>query len=511
MGTRLKSQRSRKNSVDGFTDVLNFGSSQNNSCFLEKQLLLVKRAQEMLLDEYRLVNSSKLQHNRPTYHGSTEMKNYSQDSREDSDSIHVDPSLDDTTNVLKNAESPGITEPRDEVDAEASVDSVQQAPMGRSSLQLNSIVPQQNSNSSSDIEYKPGSMDHLPVNAQIGIKLFFRLLRTLRFDRNPRVLAKVIKQMPKLLANMPPLALANDGIGAGAVSRQNSNHSVEASDSLSIKSKHNQNLETRSSRNAANTRLGVVDALSHALEETVIATMQKRKSQIISKGGPESNAATQTSNVNKSLPPSDENATKALASIVGLAIKRGSLSHILKAVLLVLTFNDAEDFHKLPVGQYLKELAEAKHVEVEALPEMGNTKGMLMTFGKGDHGKLGHGKCTHAQCSDGNCTENKNVPSIVESLQNTRITLIDSLSTHSVAVTEDGILYTWGNGDKHRLGHGTTSKEYLPRPVQALSEKPAVVDVACGLGHTIALLANGEVYSWGKWWKWQVRTWRYPR
>ena len=261
-----------------------------------------------------------------------------------------------------------------------------------SSLQLNSIAPQQNSNSSSDIEYKPGPMDHLPVNAQIGIKLFFRLLRTLRFDRNPRVLAKVIKQMPKLLANMPPLALAHDGIGAGAVSGQNSNHSFEASDSLSNKSKHNQNLETRSSTNSANTRLGVVDALSHALEETVIATIQKRKSQIISKGGPESNAAIQTSNVNKALSPSDENATKALASIVGLAIKRGSLSHILKAVLLVLTFNDAENFHKLPVGQYLKELAEAKHVEVEALPEIGNTKGMLMTFGKGDHGKLGHGK-----------------------------------------------------------------------------------------------------------------------
>ena len=223
----LKSQRPRKNSVDGFTDVLTFGSAQNNSCFLEKQLLLVKRAQEMLLDEYRLGNTSKMQHNRPTYRESAEMKNYSEDSREDSDSIHVDPSLDDATSVLKNAESPGITEPRDEVDAEASIDSVRQAPGVplASSAELNSIAPQQNSNSSSDIEYKPGPMDHLPVNAQIGIKLFFRLLRTLRFDRNPRVLAKVIKQMPKLLANMPPLALANDGIGAGAVSRQNSNHS----------------------------------------------------------------------------------------------------------------------------------------------------------------------------------------------------------------------------------------------------------------------------------------------
>ena len=48
-------------------------------------------------------------------------------------------------------------------------------------------------------------------------------------------------------------------------------------DSLSNKSKHNQNLETRSSMNSANTRLGVVDALSHALEETVIATIAEKK------------------------------------------------------------------------------------------------------------------------------------------------------------------------------------------------------------------------------------------
>ena len=69
VGTRLKSQRPRKNSVDGFTDVVTLSSAQNNSCFLEKQLLLVKRAQEMLLDEYRLGNSSKTQQNRPIYRG----------------------------------------------------------------------------------------------------------------------------------------------------------------------------------------------------------------------------------------------------------------------------------------------------------------------------------------------------------------------------------------------------------------------------------------------------------
>ena len=144
----------------------------------------------------------------------------------------------------------------------------------------------------------------------------------------------------------------------------------------------------------------------------MIATIQKRKLQIYKQRRAGVKCDITNVECQQSISPSDENATKALASIVGLAIKRGSLSHILKAVLLVLTFNDAENFHKLPVGQYLKELAEAKHVEVEALPEMGNTKGMLMTFGKGDHGKLGMENVHTPNALDGNCTENKNVPSI---------------------------------------------------------------------------------------------------
>ena len=76
---------------------------------------------------------------------------------------------------------------------------------------------------------------------------------------------------------------------------------------------------------------------------------------------------------------------------------------------------------------------------------------------------------------------NKSAPTVVNALKDIRVTLIDSLSTHSAAVTEDGVLYTWGN-EKHRLGHGTTAKEYAPRPVMSLRNKPAGVDVACGSG-----------------------------
>ena len=123
--------------------------------------------------------------------------------------------------------------------------------------------------------------------------------------------------------------------------------------------------------------------------------------------------------------------------------------------------------------------------------------GLLMTFGKGDHGKLGHGPCQHAHCADNNCTENKRVPTLVEALAHEPVMKIDSLSTHSVAVTTDGRLFTWGNGDKNRLGHGSTAKEYAPMLVQAMRDKPAVRDVSCGLGHTLALVESGLVYAWG--------------
>uniref|UniRef100_K3WKG9 RCC1-like domain-containing protein n=1 Tax=Globisporangium ultimum (strain ATCC 200006 / CBS 805.95 / DAOM BR144) TaxID=431595 RepID=K3WKG9_GLOUD len=123
--------------------------------------------------------------------------------------------------------------------------------------------------------------------------------------------------------------------------------------------------------------------------------------------------------------------------------------------------------------------------------------GYLMSFGKGDHGKLGHGQCSHSSCAEGNCTENKCSPTMISATRDTQFIKIDSLSTHSVAITAKGDIMAWGNGDKYRLGHGATTKEYTPRTIECINSKGRVVDISCGLGHTIALMESGDLYAWG--------------
>lgn len=48
-------------------------------------------------------------------------------------------------------------------------------------------------------------------------------------------------------------------------------------------------------------------------------------------------------------------------------------------------------------------------------------------------------------------------PKEVAALSHIAVRKIASLSTHSVAITDSGALFSWGNGDKFRLGHGTRS------------------------------------------------------
>ena len=76
---------------------------------------------------------------------------------------------------------------------------------------------------------------------------------------------------------------------------------------------------------------------------------------------------------------------------------------------------------------------------------------------------------------------------------------IDAGASHSIAVTAEGGLYAWGKGQA--MGHGRNDDTQYLVPTKLTGGEigeAAVVQVAAGFGHTMALTATGELYAWGK-------------
>jgi alpha-tubulin suppressor-like RCC1 family protein len=123
--------------------------------------------------------------------------------------------------------------------------------------------------------------------------------------------------------------------------------------------------------------------------------------------------------------------------------------------------------------------------------------GQLFTFGDGSFGVLGHGD--RASLS---------VPREVESLKGLRTVRAACGVWHTAAVVEvmvgnssssncsSGKIFTWGDGDKGRLGHGDKDSRFVPTCVAALVE-PNFCQVACGHCLTVALTTSGHVYTMG--------------
>ncbi|GFY85614.1 regulator of chromosome condensation (RCC1) family with FYVE zinc finger domain-containing protein [Actinidia rufa] len=122
--------------------------------------------------------------------------------------------------------------------------------------------------------------------------------------------------------------------------------------------------------------------------------------------------------------------------------------------------------------------------------------GQLFTFGDGTFGVLGHGN-----------RESISYPREVDSLSGLRTVavacgvwhtaaIVEVIVTQSSASVSSGKLFTWGDGDKNRLGHGDKEPRLEPTCV------PALIDynfqkIACGHSLTVGLTTSGHVFTMG--------------
>ena len=112
-------------------------------------------------------------------------------------------------------------------------------------------------------------------------------------------------------------------------------------------------------------------------------------------------------------------------------------------------------------------------------------EGKVLSFGGGGCGQLGHGG-----------ERDRYVPKVIEALRGTRVVAIAAGSYQSMVLTDEGAVLSFGDGWSGQLGHGDEERQLVPKVIEALGDR-RVVAISKGDGHSMVLTDEGEVLSFG--------------
>jgi alpha-tubulin suppressor-like RCC1 family protein len=124
--------------------------------------------------------------------------------------------------------------------------------------------------------------------------------------------------------------------------------------------------------------------------------------------------------------------------------------------------------------------------------------GSVYSWGRDDYGQLGDGEA-RGELPGCRTVEHAGVgfrcrviPTKVDGL--TGVRSLAAGGGHSMALLDDGRLITWGFNDRGQLGDGTMTHRHAPNPQEALT---GVTAVAGAYHHTVAVRSDGSVWTWG--------------
>lgn len=89
---------------------------------------------------------------------------------------------------------------------------------------------------------------------------------------------------------------------------------------------------------------------------------------------------------------------------------------------------------------------------------------------------------------------NERLPRRIDGFSGRRVQALAAGSSHSLAVTEDGGVWSWG---AHALGHGVAGLQVTPKRIKFFARGGGGAVVAAGSTHSLLLNRLGDVYSWG--------------
>ena len=115
-------------------------------------------------------------------------------------------------------------------------------------------------------------------------------------------------------------------------------------------------------------------------------------------------------------------------------------------------------------------------------------EGGVLSFGRAGLGRLGRREYEYG--------ENQLVPEAIEALRGTRVVAIAAGDAHSMVLTDEGVVLSFGRGRFGQLGHGERRDLSRPTKIEALLGE-RVVAIAAGDWHSMVLTDGGAVLSFG--------------
>jgi alpha-tubulin suppressor-like RCC1 family protein len=119
--------------------------------------------------------------------------------------------------------------------------------------------------------------------------------------------------------------------------------------------------------------------------------------------------------------------------------------------------------------------------------------GRLFIWGQNSYGQLGNGTGT-------TLTTPTDITGHFNLIAGETITRVSLGFSHSSAITSEGRLFTWGFNNYGQLGDGTTTYKLNPTDIMgrfSLGSDETIVSISLGHSHSIAITSEGRLFTWG--------------
>lgn len=152
---------------------------------------------------------------------------------------------------------------------------------------------------------------------------------------------------------------------------------------------------------------------------------------------------------------------------------------------------------------------DSKPVDIDFSKEHGalvTLKGSLYTWGVDMYNKLGHIEDPEQKKLQSNQKQKRTLRSSYDkvkfgkvlSLENEKIVSAKCGYNHTICLTEDGEVYSWGYGKDGALGHSNFENSLAPKKIEYFSQNGLKIKkIECGDYFSMALTNDGKIYTWG--------------